>query len=180
MWLIGVRLSGISALFQCESLEKTLMLVKIEVRRRRGWQSMRCLNGVTKSMDMSLSKLREILKDREVWCSVVHGVTKVGHDLATEQQQSSLNYTVVQWLRLWASTAGGKGLILAWGTKISYAAWLGQKEMNHDYGMYGVENTVYNYVISLHGNILWLDCDHSEVYRNIESLCWVTGTHIVL
>ena len=82
-----------------DSLEKTLMLGKTE-GRRRGRQRMRRLNGITKSMDMSLSKLREILKDREVWCSVVHGVTKVGHDLATEQQQSSLNYTVVQWLRL--------------------------------------------------------------------------------
>ena len=51
-------------------------------------------------MDMSFSKLREILKDREAWHSVVHGVTKVGHDLATEQQQLSLNYMMVQWLRL--------------------------------------------------------------------------------
>ena len=81
-----------------DSLEKTLMLGKTE-GRRRGRQRMRRLNGISKSMDMSLSKLREILKVREFWCSVVHGVTKVGHDLATEQQQSSLNYTVVQWLR---------------------------------------------------------------------------------
>ena len=75
------------------------MLGKTEGRRRRGRQRMRRLNGITKSMDMSLSKLREILKDRKAWCAVVHGVTKVGHDLATEQQQSSLNYTVVQRLR---------------------------------------------------------------------------------
>ena len=64
-----------------DSLEKTLMLGKTE-GRRRGRQRMRRLNGITKSMDMSLSKLREILKDREVWCSVVHGVTKVGHGLS--------------------------------------------------------------------------------------------------
>ena len=82
-----------------DSLEKTPMLGKTEGRRRRGRQRMRRLNGITKSMHMSLSKLREILKDREAWCSVVHGVTKVGRDLATEQQQSSLNYTVVQRLR---------------------------------------------------------------------------------
>ena len=82
-----------------DSLEKTPMLGKTEGRRRRGRQRMRRLNGITKSMHMSLSKLREILKDREAWCSVVHGVSKVGHDLATEQQQSSLNYTVVQRLR---------------------------------------------------------------------------------
>ena len=79
-----------------------------------------------------------------------------------------------------SSHCRGKGLILGWGTKISYAAWLGQKEMNHGYGMYGVGNIICNYVISLYGNILWLDCDHFDVYRNIESLCWVTGTHIVL
>ena len=163
-----------------DSLEKTPMLGKTEGRRRRGRQRMRRLNGITKSMHMSLSKLREILKDREAWCSVVHGVSKVGHDLATEQQQSSLNYTVVQRLRHWGSTVGGKGLILGWGTKISYAAWLGQKEMNHGYGMYGVGNIICNYVISLYGNILWLDCDHFDVHRNIESLCWVTGTHIAL
>ena len=61
---------------RADSLEKTMMLGKIEGRRRRGQQRMRWLNGIIDSMDMSLSKLQEIVKDREAWHAVVHGVTK--------------------------------------------------------------------------------------------------------
>ena len=61
---------------KADSLEKTLMLGKIEGMRRKGWQRMRWLDGIPDSMDMSLSKLREIVKNREAWHAVVYGVTK--------------------------------------------------------------------------------------------------------
>ena len=72
---------------RANSLEKTLMLGKIEGKRKRGWQRMRWFDSIPDSMDMSLSRLQEMVKDRESWRAAVHGVTESN---TTEQQQQTL------------------------------------------------------------------------------------------
>ena len=75
--MLKLKLQCFGHLMQrADSLEKTLMLGKIEGSRRRGWQRMGWLNSITDSMDMNLSKLQETVKDREAWHAAVHGVTE--------------------------------------------------------------------------------------------------------
>jgi len=85
---------------RADSLEKTLMLEKIEDRKRMGWQRMRWLDDIINSMDMSLSKLQKMVKDRETWCVALHGFAKIG-----------------TWLSNWTTATIQNKMLKVWGKK---------------------------------------------------------------
>ena len=117
-----------------DSFEKTLMLGKIEGERRRGRQSMRWLDGITDSMDMSLSRLQELVMDREAWCSVVHAVARSQTQLSNYTELSSHLYgTIGKTIALSMWTFVGKVLSLLFNTLSSCHSFSSKEQVSFDF-----------------------------------------------